>query len=174
MTPQKKYGRPPIEALPHEGDVVLDRVGPDTWVVTHLRTYEVKLVHATKPQVCFGDEDCGVQDCPSLPGLLSLDEPFRFLMYRGSCDNEYIKSCGAGAQEQVVALPEFKWHFVALEAPLRLGPAKALNMFSIVIYRWHLFLATKTLWRAKTIYRELGLTPFKGEQRRWVSGSQRR
>lgn len=43
-TPPIEHGRPSVETslVPHEGHVALDCIGPSTWVVTHLRTYERK------------------------------------------------------------------------------------------------------------------------------------
>lgn len=167
----------PTEAqlFPHAEVVVLDKLGENNFVLTHLITNErVEIRGQGDVSLVFDEEGFGVVVPPGEEQPQAVEELFKFQVYYASKVGYILCSSQEGFGKQTVRLNEFQGKCEAYELTMQVGATLATKHLQAVCYRWPRRPCARIMICAKSLYDQLGLSQFSGESWRWIAGSWRR
>lgn len=162
------------DMVAHDGVLALDELPAlGISVITHLVTLEKLSLPGVGWDLHY-DEDGFAVAVPTAGEAIVVEDRLQFGLFKAPDGDMLIAGTAPGFEGQVVNLREFgqRWRSARLDLPV--GATRASRRFELAIFRWPRAPAARVAMSARSLYDQIGLDQFGGQQWRWVDGSWRR
>lgn len=163
-----------VDLSPHKGQLVLDEVPGQGTIVTHKTTLEQCRLLGHGWHLEF-DEDgfaMALKGCGANQEHVLIEDSLKFELCMDTTTLEPVIMM-RNKSNCFVRLNFHKTRWQSAAVTVGIPPNMSKQKFDAVVYRWPRQ-GVRVHISAKSLYENLGLNQFKGEQWRWVSGSWRR